>query len=488
MTEHSQKGFMLIESLIAIAILILVSPAFMQYVFTFDINRYLAVISRSHISSVLAIDSAMVEEDSVQQIDIQSKNCDLFFSSILKDGQINISDIAIDSLPMDLIPTTIDVLSENILTTIEFFGKSQYGKHTIFIGANSASTSKPDMFVFSYDPDSHSIFLKDIFYLGPGIVGMDLHPKIYGMHFKSSLIQGVGGENFPNQKSSITKHLGIIEKSIVTPLWIMKYGPGDIISSSSPHLFSPSINLASAYPQIIKMYSDWFMIGTQKSLWSELIIGKVNTEIQNASIIDHVEVGSGVQDIALLQDRVIFASPKNPELDYFLLNQGASEIIKYGSAYTPIWSIDRFDAPGELGNGKSISMHPYGLFLGRTVGNQELYSLIHTQYGQSTFSTTSIEVISADKYWDIHSANPNISIRKSIYVHDGYGVIVLTNSDTDAIKIYAQEKDGGRYQLRELTSIDLPAKPIDFVCVQDQLLVTTESMVTPVINIYEKRL
>ncbi|MFM2384076.1 MAG: hypothetical protein RIQ72_648 [Candidatus Parcubacteria bacterium] len=508
-TPLYKKGFMLLESLIAISILLLVSPAFIQYALTFDINRYISSISYAHIQNLYAIDRDIITYPQVQEIDMQSKNCDLFFSSIFQDGGIDIDTIAVDGVPIDFegvskdigdigeyASTTSDVygelqftqdILESTLTSIESFGKTKYGQYTVYIGSNSASTSIADLFAFSYDIDRHELVFRDKYYLGPGIVGMDLYPRIYGMHFRTNQQKS---DSFTNPVSSITKYLGVIEKSIVTPFWIMQYRHGDLAPSSTPRIFPLHLNLAGAYPQTIKMYSDWFMIGTQKSLWSELVIGTIETGSEAAQIIEHLEVGAGVHDIALLGDRIIYASPKNPELDSFPIPTEIVKDIYQNGIYSPQFSIDAFDAPGELGNGKSISVHPYGLFLGRTVGNHELYSLISDTRNQST-SVGSITQNSTSTGFDYSYrnpifANPNISIRRLIYTHDGYGLIALTNSDTDAIKIYVQSKDRGMYQLKELVSLDLPAKPTDAVCIQDQLLLTTESSSIPIVVIYEK--
>lgn len=509
-TSCWKQGFMLIESLIAISILLLVSPAFMQYVFTFDINRYISSISHAHIASLLPADRDMISGSGTQQIDTQSKNCDFFFSSILHDGTIDIDSMAIDTIPIKFEITSNDTahlseyagttsgvysdaqlkqdMIESNMTAIESFGKTMYGQYTVYIGSNSASTSIPDLFVFSYDIDQHALVFKDRYYLGPGIVSMDLHPRLYGAHFYADQQEG---EDLTNAVSSIAKYLGMIEKSIVTPLWIMRYRYQDILASSTPIIFSPHLNIAGAYPQAIKMYSNWFIIGTQKSLWSELVIGTLGPDSETAQIMDNFEIGTGVHDIALLGDRIIYASPKNPELDSFSLHPDIIEDIYKGSGvYSPRLSIHGFDAPGELGNGKSISIYPYGLFLGRTVGNHELYSLIQNSISRyvSASSTnqdaTSIGPYNA--YWNPISANPNISLRKLLYVHDGYGLIALTNSDTDAVKIYMQSKNRNTYQLRELVSLDLPAKPTDAICIQDQLVLTTESPTAPIVVIYEK--
>jgi hypothetical protein len=513
MSSHN-KGFMLIESLIAISILLLVSPAFMQYVLTFDINRYISSISYAHIKNLNTIDRDTIDKDIitypyVQHIDIQSKNCDFFFSSIFQDGGIDIDSIAVDRVPIDFedVPkyigdmgvgtsTTSDVYGElqftrdilkSTMTSIEFFGKTKYGQYTVYVGSNSASTSIADLFSFSYDVDRRTLVFKDTHYLGPGIVGMDLYPRLYGIHFHTNQQQSQG---IINPVSSITKHLGMIEKSVVSPFWIMQYGYGDTMSSSTPIISQLSLNLAGAYPQTIKMYSNWFVIGTQKSLWSELVIGTIDQDSKTTQIIEHQEVGAGVHDIALLGDRVIYASPKNPELNSFLLPTEIVKDIYQNNMYSSRFSIDTFDAPGELGNGKSISVYPYGLFLGRTVGNYELYSLISETRNQYASAGGIIQNSTSTRfdytYRNPIFANPNISLRKLIYTHDGYGLIVLTNSDTDAIKIYVQSKDKGMYQLKELVSIDLPAKPTDAVCIQDQLLITTESPTTPFILVYEK--
>ncbi len=504
-----RKGFMIIESLIAISILLLVSPAFMQYILTFDINRYISSISYAHILNLHHIDRDMVTYPHMQQIDIQSKNCDLFFSSIFQDGAIDIDTITVDNVPIHFEGTQEDIgsisehtsttsnvygelqftkdMAESGMTSLEFFGKTKYGQYTVYIGSNSASTSIADLFVFSYDIDKHALLFKDKYYLGPGIVGMDLYPRIYGMHFRTNQQQGEGATN---QLSSITKYLGAIERSVVRPFWIMQYEHIDMVSSSTPIMSQLHLNLAGAYPQTIKMYSNWFMIGTQKSLWSELVVGSIEPDSETAHIINHQEVGTGIHDVALLGNRVIYASPKNPELDSFSILPEIVKDIYQNGIYSYRFSLDAFEAPGELGNGKSISVHPYGLFLGRTIGNYELYSLISDTRNQSTSVGGIIQNSTSTgfdySYRNPIFANPNISLRKLIYTHDGYGLIALTNSDTDAIKIYVQPKDRGIYQLKELVSIDLPAKPTDAVCIQDQLLLTTELPSVPLVVIYEK--
>lgn len=456
--QVSHAGFTLIDTLIAITIFVLVSPALMQYFFGFNVLRFINSVSGHSQVAIPAQDQryfihANVSQDNADNfvsVDISEKNCDIFASELFEAIEDNYANINIKAVSIKDIEGNDVLVSDNAFTSIEYTGKTNWGDHSLLIGLNSASTSLPDLLQLSFDPGLQYMILKESKFLGPGVIDMDISPKVYA--------------------DNITKTIGIVERSIVTPFWIGMIGHK---SQSTGMDIRPAIhlNLAGAYPTVVKQYGDVFIIGTQKSLWSELVIGQVDNSTGIATLLSDTEIGTGINDVGIDTVSLYIASAQNPELSVLELSESLKQLIQTAveqqSVFVPLsLNITNFDAPGELGNGKSLTPYPYGLFLGRTVGNRELYSILHLNNSQNTVS-----------------ANPNISIRKMIYVFDGAGLIVLTNSDSDAVKVYIQKSVGETHELDEIISLDLDAKPTDMVCIEDRLFVTTESQVSPLMSI-----
>lgn len=460
-------GFLLVDSLIAIAIFVFVTPVLMQFLFRFKIETYVSKISTYATQILTQFDVDLIMNTDALSVDVSEKNCDMLFSSLFtQDGEIKrlAQKTLIDISTMNTQESDIDMIN-NTLTSIEFIGKTKYGAYTFLLGANSASTTLPDLFVFTFEIEKGTVIQKDKFYLGPGVVDIDTSPKIYN--------------------DSIDKHVGLIERSIVTPFWASRFTlDAEHDSARMIPVHAPQLNLAGAYPQTLKQYGDMVVIGTQKSLWSELVIGKVTHEQDQVELISDLEIGTGVQDLYLNKNQVWFASALNPEFQSRTLPVDIKSTI-YQNKYVSIFDmpIQAFDAPGELGNGKNIQVHPYGLFLGRTIGNLELYAV-----SQRRVRIPSSDSISATATVSVATANPNISTRKMVYTHDGYGLIVLTNDLSDAIKIYIhriQDRAENRFRINatisEILSLDLDAKPTDLICIGDNLLITTESNQSPLV-------
>lgn len=454
----SHAGFTLIDTLIAIAIFVLVSPALMQYFFGFNVLRFIYSVSGHSQVVIPAQDQRYFmhanishnNADNFVPVDVSEKNCDIFASELFEVIEDNNADISIKAESIKDMEGDDVYISDNTFTSIEYIGKTNWGSYSILIGLNSASTSKPDLLQLSFDPGLQYMILKESKFLGPGVVDIDISPKVYA--------------------DNLAKTIGIVERSLVTPFWI---GAIDLNSQSAGMDIRSDIhlNLAGAYPTVVKQYGGVFIIGTQKSLWSELVVGQVNNSTGIATLLSDTEIGTGVNDVFMDNESIYIASAQNPELSVLELSESLKQlmqtVVEQQSVFVPLsLNITNFDAPGELGNGKSITPYPYGLFLGRTVGNQELYSIMHLKNSQNAIST-----------------NPNISIRKMIYVFDGAGLIVLTNSDSDAVKVYIQKSVGETHELDEIISLDLDAKPTDMVCIEDRLFVTTESQVSPLMSI-----
>lgn len=453
--QRTKNGFTLIDILVAIAIFILITPSLIQYLFGFNVVNFIDSVSGYSLRGALRYDQSSlsdksISENTVYAVDVSEKNCDIFASELLE-AKHNKDAVVIEQVPIiDLDGNEVN-LTDNAFTSIDYVGDTIWGHFSLLIGLNSASTSLPDIWKATFESKSKRLIVVETVLLGPGVVDIDVSPKVYS--------------------SNITKRISAVERSVVNPFWVGEIGSG--LQSASGELKPVlNLNLAGAYPTVVRQYGDMFMIGTQKSLWSELVIGRVDSTMGVSSILFDKEMGSGVNDAFIDTGSLYIASVHNPELNVQVLTESVKQSIQTSidrqtTSVPSRLQITSFDAPGELGNGKSLAPYPYGVFLGRTVGNQELYSLMKTKNNQH-----------------VVSANPNSSIRKMIYVFDGMGLIVLTNSDADAVKIYIQKPVANTYELQEIFSFDLESAPTDMICIAGRLFITTESEEVPLISIY----
>lgn len=436
MSHKYFKGFFLIESLIAIAILILVVPSLLNYILSTDIKKYTNSLI-SHISkSIYLSDKSYLDNlanmnymDIAKEL-VADKNCDLFFSKIqnLKtDTNLKIDTVSIDRVEDDNIFTSIDYIQ----------GNSDHG--ILMIGLNSASTSMADLVTLDIDLHTYHARVDRSWYLGPGVIAMDMYPR----SFENNLVS--------------QRRVALIERSVVSPFWLFDLANINTNSSSSPIAIFSDIFL-NAYPQAVNIDMKYITIGTQKSPGPELLIfdyKNINSWPMS------FETGVTVNDSVVIGNYLYYASSKNPELDAVVIDSISTSTNTNIAPY-------RFDAPGELGNGKAIARYPYGLFLGRTVGNIELYAL-----GDSQQVTSSHAVVS--------SYDTNVSVKKIISAEEGRGIVALFNSPYSGFRVLKHDLTKS---IEELVKIDLPAYPNDLVCILDQVFITLQSTSTPLVVIH----
>jgi hypothetical protein len=201
--------------------------------------------------------------------------------------------------------------------------------------------------------------------------------------------------------------------------------------------------------------------------------------------------------------RILYATGLNPELQVVHLDLATSTPVLpvpvstlVSMPQTQKYWFDTFNAPGELGNGKSISLHTYGIFLGRTVGNKELYALSPRTCGDSGVSCGAYaahgsqlknEAPQDRETYIANGVDTNVSVRKLQSLHDGGGVFALVNTAHNGFQVFKLTNVGAdKYSRKEFTHIahvDTPDISTDMFCIGHHVFISTQSTITPFIMI-----
>lgn len=158
------------------------------------------------------------------------------------------------------------------------------------------------------------------------------------------------------------------------------------------------------------------ILGLKKTVGAELRLIDVS-RISNPREIAQYEVGSQINDVILDENNIFIATPKNEELEKLLYNPQNLTISK----------VSGFDAPKGNGNGKSLDKIGNKIFLGRTVGDKELYVLQNTPQSFSASSSMAVG-------WSIDDL---LVIKDGVFLitPEGGGTLSIINAASSALSV-----------------------------------------------------
>jgi len=204
----------------------------------------------------------------------------------------------------------------------------------VFISSNSSIASAPDVYMFEIDHDSRELNLLASVDTGPGVADLV-----------------VVGDHIYVANTSINNQLQIIriteENSLVLET---EYKiPGDYRANS---VIGNSIFYKNGY----------IFLGMPKNQIAELQAVSVHNPL-SPTVVASYELNAMVNDITAFKDVVYVASPDSKEVHSIRFN---------GSSFS---QLDQFDALGNASHGKRLVYFLGKIFLGRTVGQAEMYGL-----------------------------------------------------------------------------------------------------------------
>ncbi len=415
--NHSSRGFILIELLATLAICAFVILPMSAFLISHsDIDAFIhKTTNKDNTVDILRKVSPygggqIYPTKSVGYINLQPgrKSCDLFFQKL---STKNNDQISVQKNEIDLINH-----SRNLPTTIDV--RSYIDTNDLYIGTNSASTTDPDMYIFTQNlhrpPQqayldnaqniSTSSFQKNQeLFLGPGVIDAAV--------FKDTLFA--------------------IERSYTSPIWILKTDPTSRFSEKNiGRILVASSTINHSLPKVVKTDGKNLYIGAEKNVGDELYsldLGTFTPNIYNQlgtpNILGDIhvsstEISAGVSDIDFNFTHLFTVSAKDPEVEIW--DRGISS------------GVTSFDAEGSSGNGKSLAVFYKSLLLGRTLGNSEL---IGVQINNNASPTSSSAYVNTDINQQ-YSANPNKSITKIMAVLGGKYIIAMTNNIASSLIIY----------------------------------------------------
>ncbi len=347
----------------------------------------------------------------------------------------------------------------NIITTIR--NVYHNNEPRLIIGANSSSTTDPDIYVLSNIDQS----ILSSFDTGPGVVDLDISDGyLYG-----------------------------IERSVVQPLW--KSPLENLLEHSTMDLTPIPISLLGALPLRISSTKDWLFLGTDKSsstqgelLMLRRITGNTGSDgsisADSFSLHTGFEFDAGINDISQTPYELLVATPNDYEVMGLLINIPPYAANGTLSTETPSIPIGpdtgtmlyskRFDAPGSAGNGKSLATYKGEVYIGRTVGNIEFYKLGNIIDDIAGMITSAPSV--GWPFSIITTIDANRTILQIEEIFGGSYIALLIKTNQPSLRIY-EKKPSGSYLISQ--EILLPSTPTTMTCTEDAFVIGLESTTTP---------
>jgi hypothetical protein len=181
-------------------------------------------------------------------------------------------------------------------------------------------------------------------------------------------------------------------------------------------------------------------MGLQKSQIEEFQVVDVNN-INSPRVVGSFEIDAGINQILIDGSLAYIASPANEEVKMLGIGNLAS-----------IQQIDAFDASGGSGNGKSLAKSDDLLYLGRTIGRDELY-ILDTK----------------GKLKEIATLNLNTSVIGLIST--SRWLLLATTDGSNSIQFWRKNNDTPT----RLRNISLPGRIRSFACGKQTLYVATQN-------------
>lgn len=330
-------------------------------------------------------------------------------------GQLSVQQFSLANVPSFNSSTSTGPTGGNIPTAIEVRG------NTIFISSDSATSSDADIWVIDISNRSAPKLLAALD-TGPGIIAEYLVGNILYV-----------------ANTSVNAQLQAIDVSdLMHPKLTWSYKVPGSNSATNP------ISHALQY------WRGKIFLGTIKTTLPELYELDVSSgTTTQPALITSAEIGAGINDMYSAHDLLFIATPLDPELS--VLDASSLRLL------------DTFDAPGAFGNGKHLDIWNNNVFLGRTVGGDELMWL-----GQSTAGSTGVWANASKKI--SHSIDAMITNRDTIYM--------LADNDQKEFQVWHWQASS---TLSLQQGIDLSVRGVGLSCGNRFIAVALSSSTNPFI-------
>lgn len=309
--SNCKKGFNLVEIILAFAVVIIVFVSVFNFVITAYVRDTQSNLLDSYFSYSYGEPYCVLSEN-FDDVKLSSQSVS-FFSYVSTSTKV----------------TSIHLLNED----------------TFIITIDSASTTEPDILIFSISTTTAMIDIIGSIDIGPGIQDS----KLLG-----SILYVVN--------TSVNSH--------IKSLYINMNATGTLMFAELSNIRIASLSAGVSNPKKISIYNNIIILGTEKSnTGPEVFMLPIESDGAVRHVSHTFELNGQLNQSLSAYEQLYIVNAADPELR--LINKNWQEFFSY-------------DAPLTLGNGKSVLyMYPYILF-GRTLGSSELSLL------QTSGTTTSV--------------------------------------------------------------------------------------------------
>lgn len=337
----------------------------------------------------------------------------------------------------------LGISGDTKFTGLAFIGNS------LLISADSSSTTLPDLYSFTLDTPLYN------------------SENPFGIS-KPILIPTKGENTGPgiSQLQSFGTYILTANTGVKNQANIFRIGLRDIANASATEgadvistvdtvskqldLTIPGSNSSTTPITKISMYANGRVyVGTEKSVLPEIFIFNANTGFVEGSI----ETDYGINDLLVLNDMLIVAGPRDPEIEIFSL--------------TTFQKIGTYDLSGGSGNAKVLNTFGDDLYVGRTKGGNELEILTIQRSGEHPLSLFT------------HILEPGFSKKISWSVDKilKYEDILMlfTSNEYQEFEMF-NVVDNTSFTLNSTYKIDLPDRVSDAVCFKNSIWMTYKNI------------
>jgi hypothetical protein len=455
-----RRGMSILEILVAVGLILLICVPTIQIVYSLQ-SKYISEIVQNEPISI----SQKYSNPNFQSILAQTYHGDGSIRTVFKKGGMREVDIIAQDriFNRNICPDFTKINIHNISPKLYLYSSSDlnipesvfltglsFVGNSLLASADSASTTLPDVYSFTVDTliySSTSPFTKPALYtdnsLKPNLsMTMSENTGPGASYIQSSGMRVIVSNTGVKNQASVFKVLldtdSSADRSIVNGI------------SKAFDLIIPGSNSSTTPITKVILYAHGkIFLGTEKSVLPEISVFNAYTGQFEQSI----EVGYGINDMLIVDDLLIVAGPRDPEIEVFSI----STMSKVGE----------YDLPSGSGNAKVLNIFGDNLYVGRTKGGDEFTVLKISRQNQSPvspFSPIFTPVFKTKIKWSIDS------ILKS----DEY-TMLFTADDYFEFQIFERTGDGvditnAEHVLRY--KMDLPDRVSNVACMKNAVWMT----------------
>jgi hypothetical protein len=277
----------------------------------------------------------------------------------------------------------------------------------------------------------------------------------YGVVTKPTLVQVQSKDTGPGVSSVQSRGTHIISANtgVKSQVDILD----NIFENQTSYVIPGSNSSTTPLTKVALYASNTLIVGTEKSVLPEIVF----FDISNGQVIHTIETGYGINDMILLDNLLIVAGPRDPEIEIFDVGTSVGNGSNTDNGIFG-QKVGEYDLLGGSGNAKVLSLFGDFLYVARTKGGNEFVILDMERVISATPTAQAIsfkEITNKKIGWSVDS----------LLNFEQY-ILLFTADEYKEFQLYKISDIDQQLSLQSV--VDLPARVTGSMCFKNTVWAT----------------